>query len=194
MRLKSFFPAFFLLLLVFSPNFVRAQAVPSGYGKTFSVTAGAMGSVFQPDYKGGGVPGKSSKALFGPGAYVDLRFSRWLGVEAEGRWLRFNQYGNIHQDNYLLGYWLPVDQFRFAGFTPYVKVLAGYGKMNFEFNQAHGRFANLAYGGGLDYRRGESRFVLRPFDFEYQQWPNWLGTSLHPWGFSAGIGYRIWGR
>ena len=192
MRFRFLSPALFLLL--FSPNLIHAQAAPSGYGRTFSVTAGGMGSIFQPDYKGNSVPAASSNALLGGGAYVDVYFNRWLGLEAEGRWLRFNQYADIHQDNYLLGYWLPIQKLRFGNFTPYGKVLAGYGKMNFEYNDAHGRFTDIAYGGGLDYQRGKSKFVLRPVDFEYQQWPDWLGTTLHPWGFSAGIGYRFWGR
>ena len=193
MRLRRLFPALFFLLVP-TANLACAQATPSGYGRTFSLTAGGMGSVFQPDYKGNSVPAASSDPLFGPGAYVDVYFSRWIGVEAEGRWLRFNQYADIHQDNYLLGYWLPIRKISFGGFTPYAKVLAGYGTMNFEYNDAHGRFTDIAYGGGLDYQHGTSRFILRPVDFEYQQWPDWLGTTLHPWGFSAGIGYRILGR
>lgn len=193
MKLRQFFPALLLIPFAAGANLACAQNAPSGYGRTFSLTAGAMGSAFQPDYQGGGVPDASPNALFGVGGYVDLQFSRWLGLEAEGRWLRFNQYADIHETDYLLGYRLPVQQLRFWKLTPYGKVMIGYGRMTFEYNQAHGRFTNIAYGGGLDMRTG-GRLTIRPVDFEYQQWPNWLGTSLHPWGFSAGIGYRIWGR
>lgn len=193
MKARSFFSASLLLFIFSWAHSACAQAVPSAYGRQLSLTAGGMGSVFQPDYEGGGVPGVSSNALLGPGAYVDVQFSRWFGIEAEGRWLRFNQFVNIHQDNYLLGYRLPIRQLRFWAFTPYAKALAGYGKMTFEFNNAHGRFTDLAYGGGLDMRT-RGRLIIRPVDFEYQQWPNWLGTTLHPWGFSAGIGWRILGQ
>lgn len=194
MNVKRLFPALIFALFICGAQFAGAQAAPSAYGRHLSLTAGGMGSVFQPDYQGGGVPSSSSNALFGAGTYVDMQFSRWFGIEAEGRWLRFNQNAGIHQDNYLLGYRLPIRQLSFWGFTPYGKVLGGYARMNFEYNEAHGRFTDIAYGGGLDYQRANSRFVLRPIDFEYQQWPNWLGTTLHPWGFSAGIGYRILGR
>jgi hypothetical protein len=193
MKARIFFPALLLFLPVFWVQFASAQAAPSAYGRQLTLTAGGIGSVFQPDYQGGGVPGASPNLLFGFGGYADVQFSRWFGIEAEGRWQRFHQYADIHQDNYLLGYRLPLQQLRFWNFTPYAKVLAGYGKMTFEYNDAHGRFTDLAYGGGLDMNTG-SRWTIRPVDFEYQQWPSWLGSTLHPWGFSAGIGYRIFGR
>lgn len=193
MNVKRLFPALFSVLLLSGAHFAHAQAAPSAYYKHPSLTAGGLGSVFQPDYEGGGIPRKSSNALFGVGGYVDVQFSRWFGVEAEGRWLRFNQFADIHEDNYLIGYRLPIQRLSFGRFTPYGKVLVGYGKMTFEYNDAYGRFTDIAYGGGLDMRT-RGRLTIRPVDFEYQQWPDWLGTTLHPWGFSAGIGYRIFGR
>ena len=193
MKATTFSFALLLLPAFFWAHFARAQAVPSANERQLTLTAGGLGSVFQPDYHGGGTASASQSVLFGPGAYVDVQFSRWLGIEAEGRWLRFNQYTDIHEDNYLLGYRLPIRQLRFGAFTPYAKVLVGYGKMTFEYNDAHGRFTDLAYGGGLD-MRSRGRLTIRPVDFEYQQWPNWLGSTLHPWGFSAGIGWRILGR
>lgn len=193
MKATTFSSALLLILASFWAGSAHAQVAPSAYGRQLSLTAGGLGSVFQPDYKGGGSPDSSQSFLFGPGAYVDVQFTRWFGIEAEGRWLRFNQFADIHEDNYLLGYRLPMRQLSFGAFTPYAKVLAGYGKMTFEYNDAHGRFTDLAYGGGLDMRT-RGRLTIRPVDFEYQQWPNWLGTSLHPWGFSAGIGWKILGR
>jgi Outer membrane protein beta-barrel domain len=184
-----------VLLFVFIPasEWARAQTVPSAYARTFSVAAGGMGSAFQPDYAGGGVAGSAPNYLFGYGAYVDVHFTRWIEVEAEGRWLRYNQYLDIHQDNYLLGYEHHFDRQTFFGFTPYAKALVGYGKMNFEYNDAHGSFTDVAFGGGLDVRT-HGRFIIRPVDFEYQDWPDWLSSSLHPYGFSAGISYRFFGR
>jgi len=182
-----------VLLLIPTAKSSQAQVVPSAYARTFSVTGGGLGSAFQPDYAGNFVRGSAPNYLFGLGGYVDVHFTRWIELEAEGRWLRFNQLNDIHEDNYLLGYEHHFNRQTFFGFTPYAKVLVGYGKMNFEFNDAHGSFTDVAYGGGLDVRT-HSRFVLRPFDFEYQQWPNWVNSSLHPYGFSAGIAYRFLGR
>jgi hypothetical protein len=43
---------------------------------------------------------------------------------------------------------------RFKRATPYTKVLVGYGRMNFEYNAAYGRFTDIAYGGsvGVSYK------------------------------------------
>jgi hypothetical protein len=76
--------------------------------------------------------------------------------------------------------------------TPYAKVLIGVGKMNFNFNYATGRFTDIAYGGGVDIAVSK-RLSVRAVDFEYQQWPAWLSSSLYPYGVSAGVSYRILG-
>ena len=34
--------------------------------------------------------------------------------------------------------------------TPYGKALFGCGKMNFQYSYAYGRFADIAFGGGVD--------------------------------------------
>lgn len=195
MRLKRCSFALFALILVLSSGAHDAsgQVVPAAYGRQFTLTAGGIGSVFQPDYAGTGVPAASPNRLFGVGAYVDMRFRRWFQVEAEGRWMRFNEYLDIDQSNYLIGPRIPFDRLRFWKATPYAKVLVGLGKMNFEYNDAYGRFTDIAYGGGLDIQLTR-KLSFRPIDFEYQQWPDWLNTSLHPYGFSAGFGYRILGK
>jgi hypothetical protein len=38
--------------------------------------------------------------------------------------------------------------------------------------------------------RLSKRFTARG-DFEYQQWPKWLDSSLYPYGASVGVGYKI---
>jgi opacity protein-like surface antigen len=150
-----------------------------------------MASAFQPDYAGGFVSGESANRLYGAGAFVDVKFNRWFQVEAEGRWLRFNQFVDINETNYLIGPRLPIH--RFGRFTPYVKAMVGYGLMNFEFNEATGRFTALAYGGGVDVKL--TRRISARGDFEFQQWPLWIGNQeLHPYGASAGISYRVFGR
>ncbi len=166
----------------------RAQVVPSATRSQLSLTAGVLGSAFQPDYAGNGIPEGAPNALFGVGGYVDLKLSRWVQLEAEGRWQRINEYVNISEDNYLIGPRVPIHQF--GRFTPYGKVLFGFTNMNFQYNYAYGRFTDIAYGGGLDYKLSR-RFTLRAFDFEYQQMPNWVNGTLHPYGGSVGIGYKI---
>jgi len=168
----------------------RAQVVPAAYAQRFRVNVGALGSVFQPDYKGGGVAQTGPLRLYGPGAYVDVKLNQWVQIEAEARWLRFNPYIDIRQDNYLIGPRLPIDRLRFKQATPYAKVLFGYGKMNFEYNAAHGRFTDIAYGGGVDVKLTK-RLTIRAIDIEFQKWPDWLSSSLSPYGGSVGIAYKV---
>lgn len=187
--MKRSFAALFCILLAAASLSAHAQVVPSATGRQFSLTAGALASAFQPDYGGGFVAQASSNRLYGVGAYVDVKFTRWIQLEGEGRWLRFNQFADIHQDNYLIGPRIPIHRFWRA--TPYGKVLVGYGKMNFEYGEVYGRFTDIAYGGGVDVKLTR-RISLRAFDFEYQQWPKWINNqSLKPYGASVGLGYKI---
>ena len=138
--------------------------------------------MFQPDYAGNGIAQASPYRLYGMGVYVDFKVNRWVVVEGEGQWLRFNQYLGINEDTYMVGPKVPIKNFK--GLTPYGKVLVGVGGGSF----LNGHTSVLAYGGGLDYRLNR-RFTLRAFDFEYQQW--FVTPQLHPYGGSVGIGYRI---
>ena len=149
-----------------------------------------MGSVFQPDYAGGIGPETSSQRLFGLGVYGDLKFTRWVQLEGEMRWLRFNSFIDITEDNYLIGPRVPIHEFRWKHATPYGKALIGMGKMNFAYNSAYGHFFDVALGGGVDLQLTK-HISVRPFDFEYQFWPNWVNGTLKPYGGSAGIAYKI---
>ena len=184
--------ALFCVMLAAGALIARAQVTPSGTEHHITLTTGAVGSFFQPDYAGGGVPQASPDRLDGMGVYVDVGLTRWVQFEAEGRWLDANEYRNISQNNYLIGPRIPIYPLEFWKVTPYAKVLVGWASMNFEDNFAWGRFTDIAYGGGMDIKVSK-RFSVRAIDFEYQQWPDWLNTSLHPYGYSAGIGYTIFG-
>lgn len=176
-------------LALSSANLV-AQVAPAAKQGQLAITAGALFSAFQPEYKGSGIEQASPNELFGIGAYVDIHMRRWLEAEAEGRWGRFNEYLNISEDNYLIGPKVPIHEFGFKHATPYAKFLVGMTHMNFEYNYAYGRFTTLAYGGGVDLKLTK-RISYRPVDFEYQQMPNWVRGTLSPYGFSTGFGYRI---
>ena len=190
MHMKRSIIALFSILFAADSLSARAQAVPSAYAQRFTINAGLLGSVFQPDYKGGAVAQTGPYRLYGDGAYVDVKLTRWVQIEAEARWLRFNSYLDIREDNYLIGPRLPIERLRFKRATPYAKVLVGFGRMNFEYNAAYGRFTDIAYGGGVDVKLTK-RITLRAIDFEYQQWPNWLSSSLSPYGGSVGVSYKI---
>ena len=190
MHMKRSIVALFFILFVAGSLYARAQAAPSAYAQRFTINVGALGSAFQPDYKGGAVAQTGPYRLYGPGAYVDVKLTRWVQIEAEARWLRFNPYLDIREDNYLIGPRLPINKLRFKRATPYAKILVGYGRMNFYLNTAYGRFTDIAYGGGVDVKLTK-RISLRAIDFEYQQWPNWLSGTLSPYGGSVGVSYKI---
>ena len=171
-----------LICLVLAAAAARAQAVYAGSTQRFSLTAGAVASAFQPDYAGEGIAEASPNRLYGIGAYVDMRFSRWIQFEAEGHWLNYNQFLGINESSYMAGPRLPIH--RFGRATPYAKALIGFGTGSF----LTGNATTWAYGGGLDYRLTK-HISIRAIDFEEQKWRT--TPSLSPYGFSAGIGYKI---
>lgn len=160
-----------------------AQAAPAAFRESVTLDLGGTASVFDPDY----VPTK----LVGVGGYLDLNLFHGVGVEAEGRWQRWHAYEDITQDNYLLGPRIKVKHFWKA--QPYIKVLGGLSHMNFEYGYATGRFTTVAAGGGIDIHLSH-RWTVRAADFEYQEWPTFLKSSLSPYGVSSGISYRIFSR
>jgi hypothetical protein len=194
--MKRSIVALFFILFAAGSLSARAQVAPSAYSERFTINAGLLGSVFQPDYAGAAVAQTSPYRLYGEGAYVDVKLTRWVQIEAEARWLRFNSYLDIREDNYLIGPRLPLEKLRFKRATPYAKVLIGNSRMNFEYNAAYGRFTDIAYGDGVDVKLAK-RFTLRAIDFEYQQWlgwpniPGYQNVSLSPYGGSVGVSYRI---
>lgn len=182
--MKKLFPACFCIVFFSATLTLHGQVVPAATSSGFTLDAGALGSAFQPDYAGEGIAQTGPKRLYGIGGYVDARFTRWVQVEAEGRWLRFNEYLGIDENTYLIGPRIPV--ITFHKLTPYGKFLVGTGTGSF----LTGNSLVLAYGGGLDYRISR-RFTVRG-DFEYQQWR--VTPTLYPYGVSAGVSYRIFPR
>lgn len=186
--MKRAISAIFCIVFSLAVVSARAQVVPAATSHTFSLSAGALGSGFQPDYAGDRIAQTSPNRLYGVGTYVDARFSRWVQVEAEGRWSRFNKYPCPEcqpndESTYLIGPRIPIVNFH--GLSPYGKVLVGLGNGGF----LDGNTFVLSYGGGVDYHLGRSRFTIRAFDFEWQQWR--VNPTLYPYGYSVGISYKI---
>ena len=67
------------------------------------ITAGGFASAFNPHDSSNAFYPSESNYLVGLGTYVDVHFSRWVQVEGEARWLRFNGFAGENQDNYLIG-------------------------------------------------------------------------------------------
>jgi hypothetical protein len=173
--------------ILFAATVSHAQVAPAATKDSFSISAGGLGSMFQPDYAGEGIAQTSPNRLYGVGAYGDVHFSHWVQIEAEARWLQFNKYpcggcGANDENTYLVGPRVPIVNFH--GLEPYGKVLVGLGSGSF----LTGSSFVVAYGGGVDYKLSR-RFTLRAIDFEYQQWH--VTPTLWPYGGSIGLSYRL---
>ena len=154
--------------------------------------------------------------LYGGGVYADMRLTRRIDLEVEGRVLQSEKSSNTSfkgarawgEDTFLIG--PRVSLIRKWKFEPYAKGLVGAG-----FTTGNAFFAsytgatgvmwgdknfNLAYaaGGGVDYHLNK-RYTVRLFDAEWQGWSQSIGTTLskqhgvtiHPVAASIGISYRI---
>ena len=130
--------------------------------------------------------GYGSFENLGVTAYVDADLTRSLGLEGEGRWLRFHQTNDIHADTYLGG---ARYHFNFGRYQPYVKGLAGLGLFNFAYNYAHGSYFVVAPGGGVDYRLSP-KWSMR-VDGEYQYWPLFTFGAMSSAGVTVGIRYLV---
>jgi hypothetical protein len=132
----------------------------------------------------------------GVNAFIDYSplFSGDLGVEGEGRWLKFGGSGSFSEYNYLVG---PRYRFHYKSekYQPYAKVLVGAGEINFPYGLGHGGYFAMAGGGGIDIALRE-HWKFRA-DYELQYWPNALNIpgiqtgAMHPNGVSVGFTYRL---
>lgn len=166
----------------------HAQKLPTATAPGAYLSAGATYGAFEAQYP--------QRLLGGAAVYADLNIRKHLGIEGEVRFLRQNQVQDSHQTTFLAG---PRYEFHHGRFSPYLKVMAGGGRLVFPtfngFPTGYGTYTVIAYGGGLDVNLSE-KLKLRAFDFEYQNWPNFFLPSaapqgITPYGVSAGLSYNV---
>jgi hypothetical protein len=172
---------FLLLTAGLAERQMQAQALTTASGPGMSVVVGGGATAMQADYGG--------RVLGGGLAYIDANISPSLGVEAEAKFLRFHSSENVTQDTYLAGvrYAMPSRRLQ-----PYAKALVGLGEMEFPFHYASGSYLAIAGGVGVDYHL-PGRWTARLIDVEYQDWPQFSYGTLHPYGVSAGLSFRVTG-
>jgi hypothetical protein len=160
---------------LWAPGVAQAQVLPSAMAGGFRLSAGATASGYYLQY--------GARDLVGASAFVDMETHRPIGIEAEGRWLEFNQTEQVHVETYSAGLRYHLN---FGRFQPYAKGLVGIGDFNFPFSYAHGRYLVVTGGGGLEYR-WTSRIRFRVADVEYQDWPQFTFGSMSSVGVSSGL-------
>lgn len=159
---------------------LRAQALATASGPGSYVAVGGGFSWFQADYGhstiGGGV------------LYAEVNPQWRVGLEGEARFLHARNAQDVTESNYLGG--VRVALLHPRRLQPYVKFLAGVGKITLPYGYAHGSFLAYAPGAGLDLALTD-RLSVRAVDIEYQRWPSFPYGSLSPYGVGAGLLFRL---
>lgn len=156
------------------------QAVPTASGPGGYLSLGGGLSFFQADYGG--------QKLAGGFVYADSNPQWRVGLEGEARYLRLHNFEQVTETNYVGG--LRVQLLHPRRYQPYVKFLAGMGRVTLPFGYAHGAFLDYVPGAGLDLAITPS-VTLRAVDVEYQHWPRFTFGALSPYGVSMGLSVRL---
>ena len=158
----------------------KCQVAPAVTYPKYSFQLGGEFSAYRPDY--------GPQTLLGLGAYADMDFRRWIGIEAESRALFLNKYENKLQMD--TGGGGPRFFYRDHRFTPYAKVVIEFGSITFP-NHTFDHATRVLYGigGGVDYNLSH-RVSLRG-EFQWQNWLNFPNRGLTPHGVNIGAAYRF---
>jgi hypothetical protein len=172
--------AFMMMMTLMAATVSCAQVVPAATGPEAYVAVGAGLSAFQSVY--------GQRDIAGGVIFADVHPEGRFGLEGEARFLRYHTFEDVNETNYIGGIRFVVFDVRHV--EPYVKFLAGMGKITLPFGDAHGSFLDYAPGAGLDLALNHS-VTLRMIDFEYQHWPQFTFGSFSPYGISSGIRVRM---
>jgi opacity protein-like surface antigen len=170
-----------LFAFAFGAAAAECQVAPAVNTSKFDLRVGGEFSIFKPDY--------GAQSLLGFGAYADLDFHRWVGVEAEARSLFLNKYGGKMRTDTGGGgvrFFYPYHKF-----VPFGKGEIGFGSIDFPNHTfSHETMVMFEIGGGVDYRLSH-RVSVRG-EYIYQFWPAFLGNrGLNPYGANIGASYRF---
>lgn len=183
---------FTISLSVLTASRLVAQAAPAAETGGLTLAVGAGLSDYDVDWGYG--------RMLGGTLWVDAEpplrpvWLHGLGAEIEARDISPNhsstQPSNYREDT--LGGGVTYTVHRYRSIRPYGKFLASYGSMDFETSSptySHDSRTVYAPGGGLavDLHRN---FWAR-VDYEYQFWPQLLGRTTDPQGFTFGVMYDL---
>ncbi len=178
-RLRHLVPPVLLIAGLLFARYAAAQALPTATGPGSSVRIGGGVADYHIQY--------GQRWLGGAQGWVDANTFWRFGIEAEGRWLRYNQDLGTHETTYLIG---PRVSLLPSPVEPYIKLLAGSAHFAFPYNYARGNYLVVAGGAGVDLHVGQ-RLQIRVIDIEYQQLPKFTFGTASSYGVSAGISYTV---
>jgi len=176
-----------ILLIAAVPSF--PQVVPSAHEDRLSFSVGAGASSFDVDWGHGRMLGGTLWADWHPGKVPS--FLNGIGLEIEARDISLDR--GTHPSNYRedTAGGGPIYTWRhYRNFHPYGKFLLQFGSMDFKIPNStytHDTRTIYAPGLGLEYRVFEN--IWARADYEYQRWPNLLGGTPDPQGFTVGASY-----
>ncbi len=172
-----------VLGLVVGPLAAYGQATPAAV-KRVRVQLGIGISAARPDYG-------MDKWIKGGTFYGDMGIGPHWGIEGEIHNLDFFTPADIGESSYLLGV-----NYRFtrSAFHPYVKVLAGLGRFQYQHPNypatTSTTYKLVSFGAGAEYDL-TPRLDLRLIDLEYQEWPGFSVHGLTPLVGTIGLAYRL---
>jgi hypothetical protein len=151
----------------------RPSALQLGGGFTYA----------RPDY---------SVPIKGLSIYGDYDFTRHLGVEGDIHFISLITPADIAENSYLIG---PRYRLHYGRFTPYAKALFGFGQFKYQYPSqfpaaATYTYGVYAFGAGVDVH-ATRHINVRPFDIEFQNWPNFKGVGLTPIVMTFGAAYAF---
>ena len=169
-----------ILMLAATATALVAQAVATASGPGSFVAVGGGLSTFNSDY--------GHRAIAGGLVYADVNPQWRVSLEGEARFLRWHTFEDVTQSNYLGG--VRVAVLRPRRWNPYMKFVAGVGRVTLPFPYAHASFLAYAPGAGLEVAVND-RVSVRVLDVEYQHWPQFPFGALSPYGISTGVSMRL---
>jgi hypothetical protein len=173
--------AFVAALCLASSVASSAQTVPAGFQERIAIHAGGTASEYYLQF--------GETRLLGPTAFSDIDIWRHYGVEAEARFLDFNQPQpqKYHAETYLAG---PRYRLNVGRFQVYAKGLVGFGVFHYTYGLGTDHVFVAAPGGGVDFHL-TPRVHIRLADVEYQYWPETQYGPMSSFGISAGFRIRV---
>jgi len=179
--------ALFLFAAIFAST-ARGQVVPSAMGPRHTLWVGGEYANTRATF-----PYGSRQDLWGIGGFADYSLARYLGIEADGRYLSTNGFYSEKQEDYLVGPQGIVG--RSERLQPFAQLLVGLGRLTYPLQTDSGIYFVLAPGAGANLRVRD-RWIVRGY-YEYQLWP---GSShianqpvhyLTPHGVHVGVAFRF---